>query len=64
LELAELLPGRVAIFVGGTGLYPFCDLIDLLFKAEILKTADNKLKAEILALYPVLKNNPFSKFSF
>jgi hypothetical protein len=32
LSLGSLDPGRVVIVIGGTGIYPFCDLIDLLFK--------------------------------
>lgn len=32
LSLASLDPGRVVIAIGGTGIYPFSDLIDLLFK--------------------------------
>jgi hypothetical protein len=34
LQLKELAPGRVLILAGGTGLLPFSDLIDLIFKEE------------------------------
>ncbi|MCB0370055.1 MAG: hypothetical protein KDD45_11685 [Bdellovibrionales bacterium] len=33
LELETARPGRIVIVAGGTGLFPFSDLIDLLFKA-------------------------------
>lgn len=32
MSLHEMPSGRIILFVGGTGLQPFCDLIDLLFK--------------------------------
>lgn len=32
LELDVTKPGRIVIVAGGTGLFPFSDLIDLLFK--------------------------------
>ena len=32
LALNEVAKGTVVLIGGGTGLYPYCDLIDLLFK--------------------------------
>lgn len=32
LSLNEMMPGHIIFFAGGTGINPFCDLIDLLFK--------------------------------
>ena len=32
LQLSNTKPGKIILVVGGTGLYPFCDLIDLLYK--------------------------------
>lgn len=32
LELGDLTPGKVIIIAGGTGILPFSDIIDLLFK--------------------------------
>ena len=32
LSLHEMLPGEIIFFAGGTGINPFCDTIDLLFK--------------------------------
>lgn len=37
LQLGTLSAGRIIIVAGGTGLYPFSDLIDLLFKATLIK---------------------------
>lgn len=37
LRFAELKPGKVIIMTGGTGVYPFCDLIDLIFKEALMK---------------------------
>jgi hypothetical protein len=35
--MAELTEGKIIIAAGGTGLYPFSDLIDLLFKRKFIK---------------------------
>lgn len=32
LSLHEIRPGHVVILAGGTGLFPFCDTIDILYK--------------------------------
>ena len=32
LDLQDQKPGKIIFFVGGTGLNPICDLIDLLYK--------------------------------
>lgn len=37
LCLDKIPKGRIVIVVGGTGLYPFVDLIDLLFKTTVLQ---------------------------
>jgi NAD(P)H-flavin reductase len=37
LCLDKIRKGRVVIIVGGTGIYPFVDLIDLLFKFTVLQ---------------------------
>lgn len=36
LGLDKIKSGRVVLFAGGTGLYPFVDLIDILFKKTLL----------------------------
>jgi acetylornithine/succinyldiaminopimelate/putrescine aminotransferase len=38
LKLYNLTPGKVVAFLGGTGIVPFGDLIDLLFKAVLIQT--------------------------
>lgn len=38
LQLYNLTPGKVVIFICGTGIIPFGDLIDLLFKAILIQT--------------------------
>ena len=49
--------------VGGTGLFPFSDLIDLLYKKELINH-NSQLKREVLKLSPVLANKPFDQFTF
>lgn len=56
-------PGKIVIIAGGTGLFPFSDLIDLLFKTAYLQTNSNH-NAEILEKNTILKQNPFEKFHF
>lgn len=36
LELEVTKPGKIVIIAGGTGLFPFSDFIDLLFKTAVL----------------------------
>jgi hypothetical protein len=63
LELDVTKPGRIVIVAGGTGLFPFCDIIDLLYKSLYLEET-NKHKTEILEANPILKSDPFKKYSF
>ena len=63
LHFGELKPGRIIIVAGGTGLYPFGDIIDLLFKNLLMSTKPD-LKSMILENDPILKTNPFENFSF
>lgn len=63
LRLTATAPGRIIIIAGGTGLFPFSDLIDLLYKAELIKN-NLGLKREILELSPMLAGNPFNEFTF
>ena len=37
LELDMTQPGRIVVVAGGTGLFPFSDIIDLLFKAQVIQ---------------------------
>ena len=63
LRLHNLTPGKVIIVAGGTGLYPFCDLIDLLFK-ENLAERNTAHKAFIFKHNPILEDKPFAQFKF
>jgi hypothetical protein len=63
LRLNEAEPGTILIIAGGTGIYPFSDLIDLLFKNALLLKG-HPLKNTIIRNNPILKNNPFSSYKF
>ena len=62
-ELEDTRAGRVIIVAGGTGLYPFSDLIDLLFKTALIEE-NHKMKGELLQADPILRKKPFEKFKF
>jgi len=63
LKLTSTEPGKIIIVAGGTGLYPFSDLIDLLFKSSIV-SSDPQTQSSILAISPILGQHPFGHFSF
>lgn len=67
LQLRELPEGRVIIVAGGTGLLPFSDLIDLLFKAEYAQSRPEFRKrfCEVSPLLsaPFLPKNSFRLFA-
>lgn len=63
LELEDTKAGRIIVVAGGTGLFPFSDFIDLLFKAQAVQEG-HKLSQELLKADPVLKQRPFEKFEF
>ena len=50
--------------VGGTGLLPFSDLIDLLFKAQLMKEGNPQVAQYIAQTNPILASKPFESFSF
>lgn len=47
LKLGEIKEGKIVIVSGGTGFFPFCDLVDLLFKQLLIKKLP-KLRRVIL----------------
>ena len=51
------------MMAGGTGLYPFSDTIDLLYK-EHLVSSGHSLAAAAKQLDPLVGNNPFNNFKF
>ena len=61
--MLSVQPGHIIIVAGGTGIYPFCDLIDLLFKNYLLHTYPHLIK-QILTADPILVSNPFNSFRF
>ena len=54
LKLASTAPGKILIVAGGTGLYPFSDIIDLLFKSSVL-SSDPQTQSSVFAISPILK---------
>ena len=56
-------PGKILMVAGGTGIYPFSDIIDLLYKEQLMKSKP-ETKDEILELSPILKTDPFKDFTF
>jgi hypothetical protein len=63
LQFGRLKPGRVIMVAGGSGMNPFCDLIDLLYKEQLLRSAP-ELRREVHDLSPVLASDPFKPFTF
>ena len=63
LGLQEKTPGKVIIFAGGTGIYPFIDIIDVLFK-KMLCDQNHSLKAKILEMDPAVADPCLNSFSF
>ena len=63
LELVNTKPGRIVVVAGGTGLFPFSDLIDLLYKDRMVRL-NHRAKDELLTADPLLRQNPFEDFSF
>ncbi len=60
LQLSHTKPGKIVMVIGGTGLYPFSDFIDLLYKEQLM-IHKPETRNEVLELSPVLSSNPFSK---
>ena len=63
LELETTNPGRIIVLAGGTGLFPFSDLIDLLYKDYMIRK-NHKMSRELLAADPVLEQRPFERNTF
>lgn len=63
LQLPHTRPGKIIMVIGGTGVYPFSDLIDLLFKEQLMLHRP-ETSSEVLALSPVLASSPFAQFRF
>lgn len=63
LELADLPKGTVLIVAGGTGLYPFSDLIDLLYK-DLRAKRQPFVQSQVFEKNPILRSRPFDIFKF
>lgn len=63
LKLSEAKEGTILMIAGGTGLYPFSDLIDLLFK-DYLLSLTHPLREAILKRNPILAKQPFARHHF
>lgn len=57
LKIETNKPGKIIFVAGGTGFYPFMDIVDLLFKQKVLKEKKEsaEIRDRILGLNPVLK---------
>lgn len=66
LKIETNKPGKIIFVAGGTGYYPFMDIVDLLFKQQVLKqNKENKeIRDRILRLNPVLKQEIFKDYTF
>lgn len=63
VDLENTPPGRIIIVAGGTGLFPFSDLIDLLYKSQLIAEGHPRSK-ELIRHDPVLELQPFARFFF
>lgn len=63
MRFSKIRPGRVILIAGGTGIFPFCDLIDLLFK-EVAQEKHSSLHNEVMTLSPILGSKPFNRLTF
>lgn len=63
LELDSTRPGRIIIVTGGTGLFPFSDLVDLLYKSRLVEQKHPQAQL-LLEKDPILAKRPFAKFEF
>ena len=63
LKLDTLAPGRIVFVSGGTGFYPFMDLVDLIYKKKILDTgvASSREVEAMKKLDPIMEQNDFLK---
>lgn len=60
MSLDEIPNGRIVMFAGGTGIHPYCDLIDLLYK-ETLVQQNQPLSNEIIGLNPLVKQRTLTE---
>ena len=63
LALQEKKPGKIILMAGGTGIYPFIDTIDILYK-KALVDANHAKKEKILSLNPAVGDPWLNEFTF
>ena len=63
LALQEKEPGNILIVAGGTGVYPFLDLIDILYKLLMIKE-DPEIERKVARRHPGLRDTRLENFSF
>ena len=61
--MQEKKPGKIIILAGGTGIYPFIDTIDILYK-KMLVEQNHPMKERILEMDPAVANPHLDKFHF
>ena len=60
LALQEKNPGKIILLAGGTGIYPFIDTIDVLYK----KALEHPIKEMILEMNPAVTDPCLDSFNF
>ena len=64
MSLNEMPNGKIIMFAGGTGLHPYCDLIDLVYK-EMLVSQNKQFSSKIIKNDPLIDKKPFlNRFKF
>ena len=63
LALQEKKPGKIILMAGGTGIYPFIDTIDILYK-KALVDQNHSMKQKILETNPAVVDACLNNFSF
>ena len=63
MQLSHTKPGKIILVAGGTGIYPFSDFIDLLYKEQLMIHSPES-RTEVLETSPILSENPFKNFTF
>ena len=63
LGLQEKKPGKIFLLAGGTGIYPFIDTIDILYK-KALVDQNHAMKQKILEKDPAVADPCLNDFSF
>ena len=63
MALQEKNPGKIILLAGGTGIYPFIDTIDVLYK-KALVDQEHPMKERILEMNPAVTDPCLDSFNF